>query len=80
MEPHPVALRLEVAAAADGQGRPSYGVVGDSGDVLHQLDQNTGKDFSSLQLSQNIEPRRRSTANMLVVGTYAKKLYGIRFS
>lgn len=38
------------------------------------------KDFSTLQLSQNIEASPAVYGNMLVVGTYAKKLYGIRIS
>lgn len=58
----------------------SYGVVGDSSGLLHLFDPNTGKDFSTLQLSQNIEASPAVYGNMLVVGTYAKKLYGIRIS
>lgn len=58
----------------------SYGVVGDSAGVLHLFDPNTGADLSTLQLSQNIEASPAVYGNMLVVGTYAKKLYGIRIS
>ncbi|MCA0295450.1 MAG: PQQ-binding-like beta-propeller repeat protein [Actinobacteria bacterium] len=58
----------------------SYGVLGDSSGLLHLFDPNTGKDFSTLQLSQNIEASPAVYGNMLVVGTYAKKLYGIRIS
>jgi outer membrane protein assembly factor BamB len=58
----------------------SYGVVGDSAGLLHLFDPNTGRDFSTLQLSQNIEASPAVYGNMLVVGTYAKKLYGIRIS
>ncbi len=57
-----------------------YGVVGDSSGVLHLFDPNTGRDYSTLQLSQNIEASPAVYGNMLVVGTYAKKLYGIRIS
>ena len=63
-----------------GKDGHTYGVVGDSGGVLHLFDPNTGKDFSTLQLSQNIEASPAVYGNMLVVGTYAKKLYGIRIS
>jgi hypothetical protein len=58
----------------------TYGVVGDSSGVLHLFDPNTGRDYSTLQLSQNIEASPAVYGNMLVVGTYAKKLYGIRIS
>lgn len=58
----------------------SYGVVGDSSGVLHLFDPNTGEDLSTLQLSQNIEASPAVYDNMLVVGTYARKLYGIRIS
>lgn len=57
-----------------------YGVVGDSSGLLHLFDPNTGRDYSTLQLSQNIEASPAVYGNMLVVGTYAKKLYGIRIS
>nr|WP_300142869.1 PQQ-binding-like beta-propeller repeat protein [Propionicimonas sp.] len=58
----------------------SYGIVGDSSGLLHLFDPNTGVDYSTLQLSQNIEASPAVYGNMLVVGTYAKKLYGIRIS
>ena len=58
----------------------TYGVLGDSSGLLHLFDPNTGRDFSTLQLSQNIEASPAVYGNMLVVGTYAKKLYGIRIS
>jgi hypothetical protein len=57
-----------------------YGVVGDSSGLLHLFNPNTGEDYSTLQLSQNIEASPAVYGNMLVVGTYAKKLYGIRIS
>jgi outer membrane protein assembly factor BamB len=58
----------------------SYGIFGDSSGLLHLFNPNTGADYSTLQLSQNIEASPAVYGNMLVVGTYAKKLYGIRIS
>jgi hypothetical protein len=58
----------------------SYGIFGDSSGLLHLFNPNTGEDYSTLQLSQNIEASPAVYGNMLVVGTYAKKLYGIRIS
>jgi len=58
----------------------TYGIFGDSDGVLHLFNPNTGVDYSTLQLSQNIEASPAVYGNMLVVGTYAKKLYGIRIS
>ena len=66
-----------ILAGTDGH---SYGVFGDSSGLLHLFNPNTGVDYSTLQLSQNIEASPAVYGNMLVVGTYAKKLYGIRIS
>lgn len=57
-----------------------YGIVGDSSGVLHLFNPNTGEDYSTLQLEKNIEASPAVYNNMLVVGTYAKKLYGIKLS
>ena len=43
--------------------------------LLHLFNPNTGEDYSTLQLDQNIEASPAVYGNMLVVGTYAKKLY-----
>ncbi|HAM45720.1 MAG TPA: pyrrolo-quinoline quinone, partial [Propionibacteriaceae bacterium] len=58
----------------------TYGVIGDSRGLLHLFNPNTGEDYSTLQLSQNIEASPAAYGNMLVVGTYAKLLYGIKVS
>lgn len=63
-----------------GKDGHSYGIVGDSSGLLHLFDPNTGRDYSTLQLSKNIEATPAVYGNMLVVGTYAKKLYGVRIS
>ncbi len=57
-----------------------YGIQGDSSGLLHLFDPNTGEDYATLQLEKNIEATPAVYGNMLVVGTYAKKLYGIRIS
>ncbi len=58
----------------------SYGIVGDSSGLLHLFNPSTGADYSTLQLSKNIEATPAVYGNMLVVGTYAKLLYGIKIS
>lgn len=63
-----------------GSDGHTYGVIGDSSGLLHLFDPNTGTDYSTLQLSKNIEASPAAYGNMLVVGTYAKKLYGIKIS
>lgn len=57
-----------------------YGIQGDSSGLLHLFNPGTGEDYSTLQLEKNIEASPAVYNNMLVVGTYAKKLYGIRIS
>lgn len=57
-----------------------YGAVGDSSGLLHLFNPSTGVDYSTLQLSKNIEASPSVYGNMLVVGTYAKLLYGIKIS
>ena len=66
-----------ILTGTDGR---SYGIFGDSSGLLHLFNPSTGEDYSTLQLSQNIEASPAVYGNMLVVGTYAKKLYGIRIS
>lgn len=63
-----------------GEDGKVYGLQGDSGGVLHLFNPSTGEDYSTLQLDQNIEASPAVYGNMLVVGTYGKKLYGIRIS
>ncbi len=57
-----------------------YGIQGDSSGLLHLFNPITGEDYSTLQLEKNIEASPSVYNNMLVVGTYAKKLYGIKIS
>ena len=52
----------------------------DSGGTMHLFDPNTGEDLSTLSLGKNTEASPAVYGNMLVVGTYAKKLYGIKIS
>jgi hypothetical protein len=66
-----------LVTGADGH---SYGIVGDSSGLLHLFNPNTGVDYSTLQLSKNIEATPAVYGNMLVVGTYSKLLYGIKIS
>lgn len=63
-----------------GKDGHSYGIVGDSSGLLHLFNPTTGEDYSTLQLSKNTEASPAVYGNTLVVGTYAKKLYGIRIS
>ncbi len=63
-----------------GDDGHTYGAVGDSSGLLHLFNPATGVDYSTLQLSKNIEASPAVYGNTLVVGTYAKLLYGIRIS
>jgi hypothetical protein len=63
-----------------GKDGHSYGIVGDSSGLLHLFNPTTGEDYATLQLSKNIEASPAVYGNTLVVGTYARKLYGIRIS
>lgn len=63
-----------------GDDGHTYGVVGDSSGLLHLFNPNTGVDYSTLQLSKNIEATPAVYGNTLVVGTYGKLIYGIKIS
>ena len=63
-----------------GKDDHSYGVFGDAGGLLHLFDPNTGQDYSTVSLGNNIEASPAIYNNMLVVASYDKKIFGVRIS
>ncbi|MFZ0530884.1 MAG: PQQ-binding-like beta-propeller repeat protein [Propionicimonas sp.] len=63
--------------ATDGK---AYGIVTDSGGTMHLFDPNTGTDLSTLNLGRNTEASPAVYGNMIVVASYAKRIWGIRIS
>lgn len=55
-----------------------YGVLADSGGVLHLFDPQTGEDHSRLDLGKNIEATPAVYDDMLVVASYDRNIYGVR--
>lgn len=58
----------------------AYGVFGDSAGTLHLFDPNTGQDLDTLSLGKNTEASVSAYGNMLVVASYAKRIWGIKLS
>ncbi|MDR3070006.1 MAG: PQQ-binding-like beta-propeller repeat protein [Propionibacteriaceae bacterium] len=57
-----------------------YGIICDSGGTMHLFDPNTGVDLSTVSLGKNIESSPAIYNNMIVVASYAKKIFGIKIS
>lgn len=66
-----------VITGTDGH---AYGIVCDSGGTMHLFDPNTGEDLSTVSLGKNTESSPAVYGNMIVVASYAKKIWGIRLS
>ncbi len=58
----------------------AYGIVTDSGGTMHLFDPNTGEDLSTLSLGKNTEASPAVYGNMIVVASYAKRIWGIRIT
>ncbi len=57
-----------------------YGIVCDSGGTMHLFDPNTGTDLATISLGKNTEASPSVYGNMIVVASYAKKIWGVRVS
>jgi hypothetical protein len=58
----------------------AYAVVTDSGGTMHLFDPNTGVDIDTLSLGKNTEASPAVYGNMLVVASYAKRIWGIKLT
>lgn len=61
-----------------GSDGKTYAVFGDYAGNLHLFDPKTGKDLDVVKLGQNIESSPAIYKDMIVVGSYAQKIYGIK--
>ena len=66
--------------AIQGEDGKSYGIFCDSAGVMHLFNPRTGEDLSTLSIGANCEASPSAYGNMIVVATYAQKIYGIRIS
>lgn len=66
--------------AITGDDGKSYGILCDSAGIMHLFDPLTGQDLSTLSIGANCEASPSAYNNMIVVATYAQKIYGIRIS
>jgi len=58
----------------------AYGIVTDSGGTMHLFDPNTGVDLSTLSLGKNTEASPAVYGNMIVVASYARRIWGIKIT
>ena len=58
----------------------AYGIVTDSGGTMHLFDPNTGNDLSTLSLGKNTEASPAVYGNMIVVASYARRIWGIKIT
>ena len=56
----------------------TYGIVCDFGGHMHLFDPRTGLDLDMISLGGNVESSPSVYNDMIVVGSYAKKIFGIR--
>lgn len=56
----------------------TYGLFTDFYGVLHLFDPKTGKDLHTVSLGANIESSPAVYDDMIVVGSYAQKIFGIK--
>ena len=70
----------ELTLQITGTDGRAYGIVTDSGGTMHLFDPNTGEDLSTLSLGKNTEASPAVYGNMIVVASYAKRIWGIRIS
>ena len=61
-----------------GDDGKTYGIVCDFAGHMHLFDPKTGLDFDSISLEGNIESTPAVYNDMIVVGSYARKIFGIR--
>jgi len=66
--------------ALTGTDGHQYVVFGDSGGLFHLIDPNTGEEYDAISLGGNVEASASAFGNMIVVGSYAQRIYGIRVS
>ena len=61
-----------------GDDGRTYAVFCDSAGSMHLFDPRTGKDLDVISLGANVESSPSVYNNMIVVGSYAKKIFGIK--
>jgi len=61
--------------SSDGK---TYGLFADYAGILHLFDPRTGKDIDTISLGGNVESSPAVYDDMIVVGSYAQKIFGIR--
>ena len=56
----------------------TYGIFCDFAGILHLFDPRTGKDLDTVSLGRNIESSPAVYDDMIVVGSYDQKIFGIK--
>jgi len=61
-----------------GTDGKSYGIFCDNQGEMHLFDPRTGKDLDKISLGKNVEASPSAYNNMIVVASYAQKIFGIK--
>lgn len=61
-----------------GDDGKTYGIYCDFLGNMHLFDPKTGEDYDKISLGLNVEASPSAYNNMIVVGTYAQKIYGVK--
>lgn len=56
----------------------TYGIFTDYAGIMHLFDPKTGKDLDTISLGRNVESSPSVYDDMIVVGSYAPKIFGIK--
>jgi len=56
----------------------TYGIFCDFAGMMHLFDPKTGKDLNTVSLGRNVESSPAVYNDMIVVGSYAQKIFGVK--
>ncbi len=76
--PMPSAYSWSSPIAVKGEDGKTYGIFCDFKGDMHLFDPLTGTDYDTVSLGKNVESSPAAYGNMVVVGSYDKKIFGVR--
>lgn len=79
-ERHMAAYGWSSPVSITGTDGHQYGIICDYAGLMHLFDPNTGQDYATVSLGKNVEASPSVYNNMIVVASYAKKIFAIKVS